>query len=412
MNLVADEIISATQQQPVAARVVSNIVGPKVAPQVDFAKILQDSVLNPLVVRSFDDITASVDPRNVKVVPVVALLSSPSKYATVKCLDAVEPLSSPSTDPAASLTVKGETTNSVVAPSTDSVAVTSYISIDLGTVNFGMCHVGVSRNERGGAGVAYRILGWTLQTICSSELNETETVHMIIDAFFAMFPNGPPAVDHILIEQQHRINRTTDFSAHALLALFRSAYRNTRTCVHMPNGSMKVEWAVQQFGAALPQRSDFNKNHSYNKAVARAAMPLILNSKALQAYQKCPKKDDLADTLLQALAYDRFVVRPKGVNLVMPREAARLRNATALANKKERDELSRLAHLHAARAKRLQAKGQASSEPHITSKVSKRTKQCAKRKLEREEESLGSLPLLREFKSKRAHLQGSEFEVS
>ena len=195
----------------------------------------------------------------------------------------------------------------------------TYISIDLGTVNFGLCHVTVTENNAGAESkLQFTVHEWKLLQICSSELNETETVRMMIEAFFKMFPdlNHPPKVDYILIEQQHRINRNTDHAGHALLAMFAFLYRDQPTQVHMPNGSLKIHWSVEQFGHTekLPQRSSYAQNHSYNKAVAREATRMVLADSSLTSisaiFEASSKKDDLADSLLQALAFDRFVVLP------------------------------------------------------------------------------------------------------
>ena len=214
---------------------------------------------------------------------------------------------------------------------------THIISMDLGTVNFGLCYLTIHKNTK--TNIDFTVHDWRTLQICCSKLTVTDTVHMMTDAWVHLFGSldTVPEVDFILIERQHVINRPTDFSGHALMALFKTwnnnnknKNKNKNVPVHMPDGGLKLNFVRSVFGAKLQKkcpRSNYAAQHTYNKVLAREGTRMLLDKNKykhlLNQFEITKKKDDMADALLQALAFHKFFVNEE---LEDPADIARMKN--------------------------------------------------------------------------------------
>lgn len=197
---------------------------------------------------------------------------------------------------------------------------TVLLSFDVGVRNLAVCKVEVVQNQ--GEDTRYTIHHWAVMDVLESvpdasvkTLGIPMMAQHLMDTLLkheAALLHTPPAVTAILIEQQPGgkfVNVSMKALSHVLQAFM--YLKRPSVPIHFVSARKKLQTAdAHEKGTAQKKRYSSNKQFAKDTALTVMQEQVTNSEEALALFNSRSKKDDLADSLLQALAFHDSTLKP------------------------------------------------------------------------------------------------------
>lgn len=188
-----------------------------------------------------------------------------------------------------------------------------FVSFDVGTSNMGFCRLGFDRDRK------MIVREWKVISLsCGGQETIQLSAVCLIETFKTLFPLGSfvdQTTTTILIEDQPPKNDKTFALSFCISTFF--TMRFPTLAVYFVNSKSKLKLCDDLM--VFPTRS-YAANHSANKSISKQATQVVLNtcnlSHTLTWFNKQRKRDDLADSFLQILAWGILHQEPNCMSIV------------------------------------------------------------------------------------------------